>query len=107
MTNLTHTVVRRIAIAAAAVAMLASATTATAQASTNIVGTAVNPSNGTRVAGAAVWLYRWNGSSWVNLGQKATTNSSGVVICHDRCDARPITTVPACAARDARSSGAG
>ena len=29
------------------------------------------------VAGGSVYLYRWNGSSWVNLGKRATSNQSG------------------------------
>ncbi len=29
------------------------------------------------VAGGAVYLWRWNGSSWVNLGKKATSNQYG------------------------------
>jgi len=32
---------------------------------------------GGSVAGGAVYLYRWNGSSWVNLGKKATSNQYG------------------------------
>jgi hypothetical protein len=44
-----------------------------------IVGTATETNAGVTVRepGAAVWLYRWNGSSWVSLGRQATTNSSG------------------------------
>lgn len=37
----------------------------------------VTTNNG-RQAGATVYLHRWSGSSWTNLGKKATTNSSGV-----------------------------
>ena len=29
---------------------------------------------GTSVASGSVYLYRWNGSSWVSLGKKATSN---------------------------------
>lgn len=29
------------------------------------------------VPGAAVYLYRWNGSSWTSLGKKASTNQYG------------------------------
>lgn len=32
---------------------------------------------GRTVAGGAVYLHRWNGSSWVNLGKKATSNQYG------------------------------
>lgn len=32
---------------------------------------------GNIVAGGAVYLHRWNGSSWVNLGKKATSNQYG------------------------------
>jgi hypothetical protein len=52
---------------------------AQAASTATIVGTATrNAATGTiRVPGAAVYLFQWNGSSWVNLGRKATANSSG------------------------------
>lgn len=39
-------------------------------------GTVVS-SNGARVPGAAIWLYRQNGSSWTQVAQIATSNASG------------------------------
>ena len=44
---------------------------------TTIRGTAIKMDSNTRVPGASVYLYRWNGQDWVNLGKKATTNSYG------------------------------
>ena len=44
---------------------------------TTIKGTAIKTDTGARVTGADVYLWRWNGSSWVNLGKKTTTNSYG------------------------------
>lgn len=44
---------------------------------TTIKGTAIKTDTNARVAGADVYLWRWNGSSWVNLGKKTTTNSYG------------------------------
>lgn len=42
-----------------------------------LVGTVVKSSDNTRVPGAAIWLYRQDGSSWTSLGRIATSNSSG------------------------------
>ena len=44
---------------------------------TTIRGTAIKTDTNDRVPGASVYLWRWNGSSWVNLGKKTTTNSYG------------------------------
>ena len=44
---------------------------------TTIKGTAIKTDTGDRVTGASVYLWRWNGSSWVDLGKKTTTNSYG------------------------------
>ncbi len=33
--------------------------------------------NNTRMPYAAVYLHYWNGSRWVNIGQRATTNPYG------------------------------
>lgn len=43
----------------------------------NISGKLTKMPQGTSVAGGAVYLYRWNGSSWTNLGKKATSNQYG------------------------------
>ena len=43
----------------------------------NISGKITRMPQGYSVPGAAIYLYRWNGSSWVSLGKKATTNQYG------------------------------
>lgn len=42
-----------------------------------ISGAVFDGNTSTKVAGADVFLYRWNGSDWISLGKKATTNSYG------------------------------
>lgn len=43
----------------------------------NISGRLTYQPQGNIVAGGSVYLERWNGSSWVNLGKKATSNQYG------------------------------
>src|SRR5688572_11825542 len=43
----------------------------------SISGKLTKADTGGSVASGAVYLYRWNGSSWVNLGKKATSNQYG------------------------------
>ncbi|MGI8860396.1 MAG: hypothetical protein ACR2HO_09640 [Rubrobacteraceae bacterium] len=43
----------------------------------SISGKLTKMPQGTSVAGGAVYLWRWNGSSWVDLGKKATSNQYG------------------------------
>lgn len=49
----------------------------TAGAYGNITGTAFSGGTTTKVAGAYIFLYRYDGGRWVSLGQKATTDSYG------------------------------
>jgi len=42
-----------------------------------ISGKLTNQPSGRVSAGADVYLHRWNGSSWVNLGKRATSNQYG------------------------------
>jgi hypothetical protein len=43
----------------------------------NISGKLTKADTGGSVPNGSVYLYRWNGSSWVNLGKKATSNQYG------------------------------
>ncbi len=69
----------------AALVAVEAATTVTAEPASaatynTIRGTATEYKGSTyngRAQYAGVYLYRWNGSSWVNLGKKATTSSTG------------------------------
>lgn len=43
----------------------------------SISGKLTRADSGGSAAGGAVYLYRWNGSSWIDLGKKATSNQYG------------------------------
>ena len=66
-----------LAASAAALAGTPLAPVSDAAAATSIQGTVIKTDSNTRVASAGIWLYRWDGSQWISLGKKTTTNSSG------------------------------
>jgi hypothetical protein len=69
-----------LSLAVASVVAIAKPTAANAAGTTTIVGTAlrVNTDGSTvRAPGTSMYLYYWNGSTWVSLGKQATANSSG------------------------------